>query len=58
VIEGHDIVLKTTGATKRPVIYTSDAVSAVLTVLLKGSNGQAYTAANEDTFYTILQLHL
>lgn len=53
VIEGHDIVLKTTGATKRPVIYTSDAITAVLTVLLKGSDGQAYTAANEDTFYTI-----
>lgn len=53
VIEGHDIVLKTIGATKRPVIYTSDAISAVLTVLLKGSDGQAYTAANEDTFFTI-----
>ena len=53
VIERHDIVLKTTGATKRPVIYTSDAVSAVLIVLLKGSDGQAYTAANEGTFYTI-----
>ena len=53
VIEGHDIVLKTTGATKRPVIYTSDAISAILTVLLKGTDGQAYTAANEDTFYTI-----
>ena len=53
VIERHDIVLKTIGATKRPVIYTSDAVSAVLTVLLKGTDGQAYTAANEDTFFTI-----
>jgi nucleoside-diphosphate-sugar epimerase len=53
VIEGHDIVLKTTGATKRPIIYTSDAISAILTILLKGADGQAYTAANEDTFYTI-----
>lgn len=53
VIENHDIVLKTLGATKRPVIYISDAVSAVLTVLLKGSDGQAYTAANDDAFCTI-----
>ena len=53
VIEGHNIVLKTTGATKRPIIYTSDAISAVLIVLLKGTDGQAYTAANEDTFFTI-----
>lgn len=53
VIENHDIVLKTYGATKRPVIYASDAVSAILTVLLKGTDGQAYTAANEATFKTI-----
>ena len=53
VIEGHDIVLKTTGATKRPIIYTSDAISAILTILLKGLDAQAYTVANEDTFYTI-----
>ena len=53
MIEGHDIVLKTAGATKRPVIYASDAISAILTVLLKGVDGQAYTAANEETFCTI-----
>lgn len=53
VIEGHDIVLKTIGATKRPIIYTSDAISAVLSVLIKGSDGLAYTAANEDTTCTI-----
>ncbi len=53
VIEEKDIVLKTKGATKRPVIYTSDAVSAMLTVLLKGNPGEAYTAANPETFMTI-----
>lgn len=53
VIENHDIVLKTQGVTKRPILYASDAISAVLTVLLKGADGQAYTAANEDTFKTI-----
>ena len=55
VIENHDIVLKTTGATKRPIIYTSDAISGILTVLLKGKDSQAYTIANDDTFYTILE---
>ncbi len=53
VIEKHDIVLKTHGITKRPVIYVSDAISAIFTVLLKGCDGQSYTAANEDTFFTI-----
>lgn len=53
VIEGKDIVLKTEGKTKRPVLYTRDAVSAILTVLLKGANGESYTAANPATFKTI-----
>lgn len=53
VIEKKDIVLKTKGATKRPILYTSDAISAILIVLLKGKNGEFYTAANPETFVTI-----
>lgn len=53
VIESQDIILKTEGKTKRPVLYTRDAVSAVLTVLLRGENGKCYTAANPETFKTI-----
>ena len=53
VIEGTDIVLKTEGKTKRPILYTSDALSSILTVLLKGKTGNVYTAANPETFKTI-----
>lgn len=53
VIEGTDIVLRTEGRTKRPVLYSSDAVSAILTVMLKGGRGGVYTAANPATFATI-----
>ena len=53
VIEKHDIVLNTYGTTKRPVIYSSDAISAILIVLLQGLSGQAYTAANDETFCSI-----
>ena len=53
VIEGKDIVLKTEGKTKRPILYIDDAVSAILTVLLKGKAGECYTAANPETFCTI-----
>lgn len=53
VIEGKDIVLKTEGKTKRPILYIDDAVSAILTVLLRGKAGECYTAANPDTFCTI-----
>lgn len=53
VIENHDIVLKTKGVTKRPIIYIADAISGILTVLLKGKDAQAYTIANEETFCSI-----
>lgn len=53
VIENSDIVLKTKGTTKRPVLYTRDAVSAILTVLKSGEKGECYTAANPETFVTI-----
>ena len=53
VLEKTDIMLKTKGETKRPILYTSDAISAILTVLLKGENAQVYTAANPETFVTI-----
>lgn len=53
VIEKTDIVLKTEGKTKRPILYSADAVSAILTVLLKGEKGNVYTAANPATFKTI-----
>ena len=53
VLEGSDIVLKTEGKTKRPILYSSDAITAILMVLLKGKLGNIYTAANPQTFATI-----
>ena len=53
VIENQNIVLKTEGKTKRPVLYTRDALSAILTVLKNGKKGECYTAANPETFVTI-----
>ncbi len=55
-LEGRDIVLKTKGETRRSYLYTADAVSAVVTVLLRGKAGEAYTAANEDTFCSIYEM--
>ena len=55
VIENSDIVLKTKGLTKRPVLYTSDAITAIFTVLLHGQKGQIYTAANPATFLSIYE---
>lgn len=55
-IENRDIVLHTKGETKRNYLYTADAVTAILTVLLKGKNGEAYNAANENTYTSIYEM--
>ncbi|MCM1386972.1 MAG: NAD(P)-dependent oxidoreductase [Bacillus sp. (in: Bacteria)] len=54
--EGKDIVLLTDGGSKRCYLYTFDAVSAILTVLLKGEKGKAYNAANPETYCSVLEM--
>ncbi|MEH2928318.1 NAD(P)-dependent oxidoreductase [Candidatus Ventrimonas sp. KK005] len=54
--EKKDIVLKTKGETERSYLYTTDAVTAILTVLLKGKPGQAYNAADENTYCSIAEM--
>lgn len=56
VKEGRNIVLKTSGETERCYLYTVDAVTAILTILLKGGNGEAYNAADEDTYCSIAEM--
>lgn len=56
VLEGNDIVLKTEGKTKRPLLYSADAISAILTVLLHGKDREIYTAANPETFKSIKEI--
>lgn len=56
VIEGKDIVLKTKGETERSYLYIDDAVSAILTVLAKGTAGEAYNAANEATYCSVFEM--
>lgn len=55
-MRGEDIVLKTTGASTRMYLYTTDAVLAIFAVLLKGQGGKAYNAANESTYSSILEM--
>lgn len=54
--DGRDIVLNTTGESKRCYLYTADAVSAILTLLLSGVPGQAYNAANPATYCSIREM--
>ena len=50
------LILKTKGETERCYLYTKDAVTAILTILVKGEDGQAYTVANEDTYCSIYDM--
>ena len=54
--QGKDIVLQTPGDSKQPYIYTMDAASAILTVLLKGEKSQAYNAVNASTYCSIAEM--
>ncbi len=55
-IEKRDIVLYTTGASERMYLYSEDAVDAILTVLIKGEDGNVYNAGNEETYCSIRQM--
>ena len=46
-IEGEDVVLKSAGTQYYSYTYVADAVSGLLTILLKGKCGEAYNIADE-----------
>lgn len=48
-INSEDIVLKSEGNQYFSYIYVADAVAAILCVLLKGQDGEAYNISNLDT---------
>lgn len=55
-MEKRNIVLHTQGRTVRTYCYVKDAVSALLYILLKGENGQAYNVTNMDTAISIREM--
>ena len=56
VAEKKDIILKTRGETERSYLHTSDAVTAILKLLLDGQSGQIYNVADEDTYCSIAEM--
>lgn len=55
-IEGENILLQTKGQSRHPYLYTAQAVTAILCVLLCGEAGESYNAANEDTYCSIAEM--
>lgn len=56
IMAGEDIVLHTDGSKAHCYCYTTDAVLGLLTVLLRGTSGEAYNISNEATFGTIREM--
>ena len=52
----QDIILHSTGESARPYCYTIDCVSALIYILLKGVDGEAYNVANKDTYISARSL--
>lgn len=52
----QDIILKSDGSTRYSYIYVVDAVTAILTILIKGASGEAYNVANSCSEISILEL--
>lgn len=55
-MDGKDIILQTAGTSKREYLYTADAATAILTVLLEGLGGEAYNAGNPETYCSITEM--
>ena len=56
VAEGKDIAMKSDGAQIRSYCYCLDCASAILKVLLRGENCQAYNISNPDSVINIRQM--
>ena len=52
-MNGEDIILHTKGKSEGNYCYTRDCVTGLLTILLKGENGEAYNVCNPATHITI-----
>ncbi len=55
-LAGEDIKLATSGSKKNMYLYTADAVTAILTVLLKGTTATVYNAANDATYCSVKEM--
>lgn len=56
IVEKRDIILHTKGGTVRNYCYLSDAVRAILYVLIKGKIGEAYNVANKNNTISIKEM--
>ena len=56
VMNDEDIVLHTKGLSEGNYSYTADTVRGLLTILVKGKDGEAYNVSNEENHTTIANM--
>lgn len=56
VASGDDIILHTKGDSARPYCYVTDAIEAILYILLLGEEGESYNVANTQTYISAKEL--
>lgn len=56
IVKGQDIILKSDGTAKRSFCYITDTVSALLTILLDGLDGESYNVGNDEEYFSIREL--
>lgn len=56
VIQSKDIVLHTKGLSEANYCYISDTINGILTILIKGINGEVYNISNESCHTTICNM--
>lgn len=56
VLDGHDIIMKSSGEQIRSYCYVIDCVSAIISVLLNGEIGKAYNISNPYSVMSIREL--
>ncbi len=56
LLENKNFVMQSDGMTKKCMMYSLDAISAIFTVLFLGKKGEAYNVSNIDTFLTVKDL--
>lgn len=56
VLKKKDIVMKSSGGSKRTFCYIADALAAFFLILFCGKQGEAYNVCNTGEFYSITEL--
>jgi len=56
LLNNEDIIMKSDGSAIRSFCYIADTTTGLFTILLKGTNGEAYNVANDKAILSIKEL--